>query len=544
MQGNRPSNLLIVTFTHCLKQNSRTMKNIRLAAFLVVYFLIPVYLLAQTEPVDLEMIYKIKQYEKSKSQIEDISFWMTDYLGPRLTGSQNKARANEFVKNKFEEFGLANAVIDPVRPFDRGGWDNKKTYVAMTAPYYCSFAATPKAWTGSTKGLIKGEVVLLDFQTVEELEQYKGKLKGKIVLMPSTDTYEPSFEPMASRYTDEELKEITAETMSGRRRYRNINFEAWRRARELRRTAAKFLADEGVAVIVNSSGEFNVPRSNGADYKAGENEPAPEINLAVEAHGRMQRLIQHGVPVELEVEIKNLFSEGEFVSNVMAEIPGTDPVLKDEVVLIGAHLDSWHGGTGAADNASGCIVMMEAMRILKETGVEPRRTIRIALWGGEEEGLHGSSGYVEKYIRDPETLDLKPGFDQFDVYFNMDNGSGRYRGIFLQQNEMVRPVFEAWLAPFENLGCNTIAIRNTGGTDHLSFDPLGLPAFQFIQDEIEYGRGYHTLMDTYERLVMDDLKQNAMITAALVYLAAQRDEKMPRKPYEKPDPDSQGRRRY
>jgi len=186
-------------------------------------------------------------------------------------------------------------------------------------------------------------------------------------------------------------------------------------------------------------------------------------------------------------------------------------------------------------------VMMEAMRILKEIGVQPRRTVRIALWGGEEEGLYGSRGYVEKYIRDPETLELKPGFDQFDVYLNMDNGSGRYRGIYLQQNEMVRPVFDAWLAPFENLGCNTIAIRNTGGTDHQSFDPLGLPAFQFIQDEIEYGRGYHTLMDTYERLVMDDLKQNAMITAALVYFAAQRDEKLPRKPYEKPDPDRRGR---
>jgi hypothetical protein len=520
------------------------MLKLHTSALLILFLLSPVFVNAQTEPADLEMIYKIKQYEKSRSQIEDIAFWMTDYLGPRLTASQNKARADEFVKNKFEEFGLSNAVIDPVRPFDRGGWDNNKTYVAMTAPYYCAYAATPKAWTGSTNGLIKGEVLLLDFQSIEDLEQYKGKLKGKIVLMPTSDTYEPSFEPMASRYTDEELKEMTSESMAGRRRYGNRDFEAWRRARELRRAAAEFLADEGVAVIVHGSGEFNVPVSSGANYKSGEKEPVPEINLPVEAHGRMQRLIEHDVPVELEMEIKNVFSGSDVVTNVMAEIPGTDPELKDEVVLIGAHLDSWHGGTGAADNASGCIVMMEAMRILKETGVQPRRTIRIALWGGEEQGLHGSRGYVEKYIRDPETLELKPGFDQFDVYFNMDNGTGRYRGIYLQQNEMVRPVFEAWLNPFENLGCSTVAIRNTGGTDHQSFDPLGLPAFQFIQDEIEYGRGYHTLMDTYERLVMDDLKQNAMITAALVYQAAQRDEKLSRKPYEKPDPDSQGRRRF
>ncbi|MFC2080293.1 M20/M25/M40 family metallo-hydrolase [Bacteroidota bacterium] len=511
------------------------MKKKHLFAFLIMFVLLPVFVLAQTEPVDLEMIYKIKQYEKSRSQIEDITFWMTDYLGPRLTASQNKARADKFVKNKFEEFGLSNAVIDPVRPFDRGGWDNRKTYVAMTAPYYSAFAATPVAWTGSTKGLIKGEVVLLNFRSLEDLEQYKGKLKGKIVLMPATDSYEPSFEPMASRYTDEELEEIASESMAGRRRSSNIDYAAWRKARELRTATAELFVDEGVALIVSSSGEFNVPRSNGARYQAGDKEPVPEINLAVEAHGRMQRLIQHDVPVEMEVEIKNVFSKSENVTNVMAEIPGTDPELKDEVVLIGAHLDSWHGGTGAADNASGCIVMMEAMRILRETGIQPRRTIRIALWGGEEQGFYGSKGYVEKYIRDPETLDLKPGFDQFDVYFNMDNGSGRYRGIYLQQNEMVRPIFEAWLTPFENLGCNTIAIRNTRGTDHLSFDPLGLPAFQFIQDEIEYDRGYHTLMDTYERLVMDDLKQNAMITAALVYFAAQRDEKLPRKPYEKPD---------
>jgi Zn-dependent M28 family amino/carboxypeptidase len=226
----------------------------------------------------------------------------------------------------------------------------------------------------------------------------------------------------------------------------------------------------------------------------------------------------------------------------MAEIPGSDPNLKDEVVLLGAHLDSWHGGTGAADNASGCIVMMEAIRILKELGVQPRRTIRVALWDGEEQGLHGSRGYVEKYLRDPQSYDLKPGFEKFNVYFNMDNGTGRYRGIYLQGNEMIRPVFETWMAPLDNLDCSTVTIRNTGGTDHQSFDALGLPAFQFIQDEIEYGRGYHTLMDTYERLLMDDLKLNAMVTAYLAYQAAMRDELLPRKPYNRPDPIQRGRR--
>src|SRR5664279_4647494 len=237
----------------------------------------------------------------------------------------------------------------------------------------------------------------------------------------------------------------------------------------------------------------------------------------------MIRLIQHNVPVEMEIEIQNKFFDSPTVYNVIGEIPGTDKLLKNEVVLLGTHIDSWNGGTGAADNGSGVIVMLEAMRILKSLDVAPRRTIRIALWGGEEQGLFGSSGYVDKYLVDPETKEHKPDYDKFAGYFNMDNGSGKYRGIYLQENEQVRPIFE-------DLGCSTITIRTTGGTDHLSFDRVGLPGFQFIQDEIEYGRGYHTVMDTYERLVMDDLKQNAIITASFVYNAAMRNSKLPYKP--------------
>jgi carboxypeptidase Q len=512
------------------------MKNFQSFAALLAFLLIPFVAGAQTESVNLEMIYRIKQYEKTNSQIEELSFWMTDFLGPRLTASEGKLRANQFVKEKLESFGLANAVIEEVKPFDRGGWDNQKTYVAMTAPYYCAFAALPKAWTGSTKGLVKGEVILVDIKTEQDLEKYRGKLKNKIAVMPSAATYAPTFKAFATRHTDEELVELTRESIAGRRGFGNFDMEAYRKAQQLRTAAAEFLKKEGVAVMISGSGEFNVPKASGNNYKSGDQEPIPEINLPIEAHGRIVRLLQHDVPVELEVEVKNKFSKSEFVTNVMAEIPGTDPNLKDEIVLIGGHLDSWHGGTGAADNASGCIVMMEAIRILKELNVSPRRTIRIALWGGEEQGLYGSRGYADKYLRDPETLELKPGFNQFNVYFNMDNGTGKYRGIYLQENEMVRPVFEAWLAPFATMGCSTVSIRNTGGTDHQSFDPMGLPAFQFIQDEIEYDRGYHTNMDTYERLIMEDLKHNALVTAALVYHAAQRDLKLPRKPYVKPDP--------
>ena len=311
--------------------------------------------------------------------------------------------------------------------------------------------------------------------------------------------------------------------------------------RALRLKISDFLKSEGAAVILNSSGTFNVPRSNGANYKSGDKEPIAELNLPIEDHGRMVRLLQHNIPVEMEIEIQNKFFDSPTVYNVIGEIPGTDKLLKNEVVLLGAHIDSWNGGTGAADNASGCIVMMEALRILKNLDIAPRRTIRVALWGGEEQGLFGSSGYVDKYLVDPSTKEHKPDYDKFAAYFNMDNGSGKYRGIYLQENELVRPIFEEWLKPFADMGCSTITIRNTSGTDHLSFDRIGLPGFQFIQDEIEYGRGYHTVMDTYERLVMADLKQNAIITASFVYNAAMRNSKLPYKPVMKPRPNADQR---
>jgi carboxypeptidase Q len=412
----------------------------------------------------------------------------------------------------------------------------------MTEPYYVNFACNPVAWTGSTRGLIKGEVVLLNVNSEADLDQYKGKLAGKIVLMPSTATYEPTFAPLATRYTDEQLKELSMASEGGRRRMR-IDFANFRAQRELRTKITAMIKEEGVAVILNNSGVFNVPRSNGANYRSGDPEPIPELNLPIEDAGRMQRLLEHKVPVTMEVEIKNRFFDSPKVFDVIGEIPGTDKNLKNEVVLIGAHIDSWNGGTGGADNGSGCIVMLEAMRILKSIDATPRRTIRIALWGGEEQGLNGSRGYVEKYLVDPQTRAHKPDYDKFDVYFNMDNGSGKYRGIYLQQNELVRPMFEEWLKPFADMGCSTITIRTTGGTDHLSFDGVGLPGFQFIQDEIEYDRGYHSVMDTYERLLMSDLRQNAIITAAFAWFAAQRDAKVPAKPAMK-EPEGGQRRQF
>lgn len=496
---------------------------------MLMFIMTPLF--GQHERVDLEMIYKIKQEGFKNSGIEEFSFWMTDYLGSRLTGSEAKKRTDEWTSDKMKEMGLQNVKIDVVRDFSRGSWDNQKTYAAMTAPYYANFAANPKAWTGSTNGLVKGEVILLDITSSEDLQALKGKLKGKIVAMPSTATYEPSYEPLATRYTDEELEKLKELNLGvSRMRRGNFNMDDYRRQMQLQREAAEFVRNEGVTVIISSSGTFNVPRSSGANYTMGDPEPIAELYLPIEAHGRMTRLIQNGVKVEMEVDIKNQFGPTRGVTNIMGEITGSDPKLKDEIVLIGGHLDSWHGGTGAADNASGCIVMMEAMRILKSLGVQPRRTVRIALWGGEEQGLHGSRGYADKYLMNPESGKALPGFDKFAAYYNMDNGTGKFRGIYAQENDMVIPVFESWLRPFADMGCSTVTGRTTGGTDHLSFDGMGLPAFQFIQDEIEYGRGYHTVMDTYERLVLSDLKHNAVVVAAMVYHTAMRDEMLPRKP--------------
>ncbi len=514
-----------------------------LLPLLIFALLAPQSLFAQSENVDLEMVYKIKQEGLKNSKIEDLSFWMTDFTGPRLTASKDKQRANEWTKKRMEEDGLENVRVETARAFDRGGWDNLKSYAAITAPYYTNFAVTPKAWTGSTNGLVKGTPVLIDVKSEADFDKYKGKLKGKIAIMPANSTYEVDFEPLASRYTDEELEALTKARAAGGGRYGNFNYEDYMKRMQLRNLISKFLKDEGVAVLVNGSGEFNVPRSTGGNYKSGDKEPIADINLSVEAHGRLVRLLEHDVAVEMEVEIKNKFYASPNVTNVVGEIPGTDPKLKDEIVLIGGHLDSWHAGTGAADNASGCIVMMEAMRILKSLDIKPRRTIRIALWGGEEQGLHGSRGYVEKYLQDPKTREMKEGYDNFALYLNMDNGTGKFRGIYTQENEMIVPIFEEMLKPFEDMGCSTVTKRNTSGTDHQSFDPLGLPAFQFIQDNIEYGRGYHTVMDTYERLLMPDLKHNAVVVAAMVYHAAMRDEMMPRKPKIK-SLEKTGRRRF
>lgn len=487
----------------------------------------PVYSQVSESP---ELATKIKDEGLTNSKIEELSQYLTDLVGSRLTASQQKRRAEKLVVEELSRIGLSNPRAEFAFEFPRGGWDVVKTYAAMTSPYYCAFAVNPKAWSGSTDGLVKGECMVFNVTTKEDLEKYKGKVTGKILLMPATTQNNGiNFNPLASRYKEEQLEALTQDnrvqsTLSpggpggGRPPRQPFDRNAMAAMMELRQLTADFLNAEKPLCVVTGRGSFNVPSSTGVNYKVGDPEPVPEIMMPVEDHGRMVRLIENGETVEMELELINKFTDDQEVHNVYAEIPGTDSKLKDEIVLLGAHFDSWHGGTGAADNASGCIVMIEAMRILKDLGIKPKRTIRLALWGGEEQGLYGSRGYLQQYLQKDEKK--LPGFDKFALYLNMDNGSGRFRGIYLERNDAAFPFFEAWMKYIESLGFNYLSPRNTGGTDHQSFTRVGLPAYQFIQDELEYNRTYHTVMDTYERLSLGDLKLDATIVAWLAICAA------------------------
>lgn len=475
------------------------------------------------------MAFRVKEEAFNRSQVEELSQFMTDELGPRLAGSQMSERAERLVVDRLKEWGLANPRTEVASEYPKGGWDNEKNYVAMTFPYYCSFAANPKAWSGSTDGLVKGECMALDVKTKGDLEKYRGKLAGKIVLMPVQQEYQISYEPLASRYTDAQLQRMTQDRRPGKRRQASDG-ENWKAMQELQHAVSLFLKSENVLAVVCGGGTFNVPTSRRVEYKIGDSQPVPEIILPIEDHGRMVRLLNRGQKVEMELDIQNRFTETRHVNNVIAEIPGCDSKLKNEVVLIGAHLDSWHGGTGGADNASGCIVMMEAMRILRALGISPRRTIRLALWGAEEQGYYGSRGYASTYLYDLKKGSALPGYDQFALYLNMDFGSGRFRGVYLEENDQAVPFFETWMKPFKSLGFTTLSPFKVGSTDHVSFSVLGLPAYQFIQDPLEYDRTYHTTMDTYERLSLEDLKVNAAIVAWLALNAAMDDNRIPAKP--------------
>lgn len=503
------------------------MKNI----FFLFAFVLALTLSAQ-EKIHLDIIHQIKKEAINNSQIQKLSHELTDYIGPRLSGSTNLKNARKWSMSYFNQWQLTNVKEDAYGEFGNG-WDIEKSYIAMTVPYYQALIGVPKAWTKSTQGMVSGEIIVVDIKEEADFAKYKGNLAGKIIILPSTNKVEAKFEAEAKRQSDEDLEKIQQFPLGGRTsRYTPEELADMRKRQSVNQKIDAFLINEGVALKLSGTrGNFgSVFSSSVRSYKSNENETVPEMELTLEHHARMIRLLESGKKVAVEAEIKaNFLTQDKQGYNVLAEIKGTDKKLKDELVIIGAHLDSWHGGTGANDNASGVIVMMEVIRILKTLNIQPKRTIRIVLWGEEEQGLFGSLGYVKKYVKDKAGDRTHDEFSKISAYYNLDNGSGKIRGIYCQSNDMVKPIFEQWFAPFHELGAKTISNRNTGSTDHVAFDGVGIPGFQFIQDPIDYGKGYHTNMDLYERMMLDDMKQASIIIASLTYHTAMRDEKLPRK---------------
>lgn len=508
--------------------------------FYFFVFIAPLALTAQ----DASVIQKIREEGLKNSQVMDIAFNLTEVSGPRVTGSPGLDRAMSYSMDQFKKWGLTNIQKDPWGEFGKG-WELKKFYIAMTAPWYKPINAFPKVWTQGTNGLKKASVLLISAKDSAELvSKYKGKLSGKVLIMDTPIDYVPKEGSDLVRFTADELdsmrniKLTPPDTAANARRMNrfSVNFMS---ARRMAMTLNQLAKTEGATAILTSSirnHDGTVFVQGGGSYRA--NDPANFLDMAVglEDYNMIIRLLRNQTPVTLDLDVETqFFTQDTKAYNVIAEIKGTDSKLKDEVVMLGGHLDSWQGSTGATDNAAGSAVMMEAVRILKKLGISPKRTIRIALWSGEEQGIYGSREYVKKTFGDRATMKLLPAHDKFSVYFNLDNGTGRIRGIYLQENEAAKDVMTKWLSPFADLDANTITVSNTGGTDHLSFDALGLPGFQFIQDVVEYDtRTHHSNMDSYDHLVADDLKQAATIVAAMVYQAAMSDQKVPRKPLPKP----------
>ena len=503
--------------------------------FAALFFLANVF---SQEKSDMDMIAKIKKEGTDNSKVMDIAHHLTDVSGPRLTNSPGFMRAANWAKDELTSWGLVNGQLEPWGVFGKG-WQQEKCYVAMISPYYQPLIAIPRAWTGGTgKKILKDEVVLVKAQDTTAMEQYKGKLKDKIVMMWSTAQLKPSFEADANRFADTTLDRMAAEEIhpAGPNQQQNPQRQNQFSRFAMQRRMNEMINQERPALVLtmNQNGsDGTVFVASGGQYAKDSPEAPASVALSSDDYLRLQRLIEDGIKVEIEADIKTKFYDDDLNGyNVVAEIPGTDPKLKEELVMLGGHLDSWHGSTGATDNAAGCSVMMEAVRILKALNVQPRRTIRIALWSGEEEGLLGSRAYAKNHFADTASGQwvLKPEQSKVSAYYNVDNGSGKIRGVYLQGNEATRTIFSSWLEPFNDMGAKTVTINNTGGTDHLSFDRVGIPGFQFIQDQLEYDtRTHHSNMDDYDHLVPEDLKQAAIIVATFVYNTAQRDEKMPRK---------------
>jgi carboxypeptidase Q len=499
---------------------------------------------AQTEKLDYATLGRIRDEGMNHSQVMDIVSWLSDVYGPRLTGSPGLQRASDWAMKKMGEWGLAS--IHQERWAFGKGWSLVRFSAQMTEPQIQPIIGFPHEWSSGTKGTITGDVVRVQIANDADFAKYRGKLAGKIVLGQPTRVVRMLEGPFILRMSDKDLAEadttpIPAAAGAGGR--------GGQAAAAFRQRVSDFLVSEGVVALFDRGSDGDMaaggsdlswqqqrtdggtifPNGSGArDENAGKAVPA--ITLAVEHYNRMVRILDKGVPVKVELNVETKFYDETAPNgvNTIAEIPGTD--LASEVVMLGAHFDSHPYATGATDNATGSGAMMEAMRILKSIGVKPRRTIRIALWGGEEQGLLGSRAYVHEHLADVETMALKPEHAKLSAYFNSDNGTGKVRGIWLQGNMAIRPIFEQWMAPMHDLGVTNIGPRSVVSTDHVSFDDVGIPAFQLMVDRLEYNsRTHHSNMDTFDRVQRDDMIQQATVIAVFAYEAAMRDEKLPRK---------------
>jgi carboxypeptidase Q len=509
------------------------MKQFSILLLLAVLSL-PVFLHAQNENIDTAMMRRIRQEELLHSQIPQIAHQLTDVIGPRLTNSPGWHRAADWIVQTVQGWGLSKASIEAWGEFGMG-WSAEKTVLAMRTPYYSPLIAYAIPWSGSTHGPVSAPVFLVEQMDPGWVAAHLAQMKGKVLLIRSQDTTaSPRFTPDAERYTDSALATLgdtymlTKEELSGIILY----FTKMMEVQHLIRSSG------ALAVLTGQGGrDGTVFVQSLIGYRKKDQPEMAALKVSREDFLRLQRLAEDGseVTVELQSDTK-LYDQDLQGHNVVAEIPGTDPTLQSEVVMLGGHLDSWTAGTGATDNGAGSIVALEAIRILKTLGIKPRRTIRIALWDGEEQGLLGSFHYVKNHFGDPLDMKLKPEQAKISAYFNLDNGSGKIRGIFAQGNDKAAAIFRQWLAPFKDLGAATVSLHNTGSTDHLGFDAVGIPGFQFIQDPLDYEtRTHHSNQDNYDHLVMDDMEQAALILAGFVYNTAMRPEMLPRKPLPKPE---------
>jgi carboxypeptidase Q len=516
------------------------------AVAVVIALAISTSLVAQ-EAVDLDAVHRIRTEALQNSQVMEHLFYLTDVSGSRLTNSPGFFTAADWVVKRLGEWGIS-ARQEKWGPFGRG-WTYTRFSAHMLEPQSTPLIGAPLAYTPGTNGPVSGDAVIVAIANENDFAKYKGMLKGKIVLLGAGRDLPMSLQPLATRRSDPDLATLAqAPDAGGGRGQAPPGAAAIGGGRQggpgggqqFVRALNKFLVDEGVAVAVRvgagRSEGGTVFAQGGGTRDVKDPVPPPMVTLTPEHYNRIARLLDHKIPVKLEFDVQARFLDDRTDSvNVIGEIPGGRK--RDEVVMIGAHLDSWHSGTGATDNAAGSAVMIEVMRILKTLNLRLDRTVRLALWSGEEQGILGSRAYVADHFAAREDMKLRAEHARLSGYFNVDNGSGKIRGIYLQGNDAMRPIFQAWLKPFEDLGATTISIRNTGGTDHLSFDAVGLPGFQFIQDPLEYdSRTHHSNMDVYDRVQRADMMQMAAIVASFVYNTANRDALLPRKPLPKPQP--------